>query len=150
MINKVIMKRSVAVVFIAATFTDTGIAYAFDMCDNIFNMINKSKMKQSEMNQSGWRSDSRYRDDYYGETGPDSVYSYRDRGYGQGSTGYGYVDHPAYGYGYIEPAYAVPQPGNDALQEEIYQLKMRIKYLEKALSHESSLPQKAPTNPGAG
>jgi hypothetical protein len=127
-------------------FADTGIAYAFDMCNNIFDKINQSKMNQSE-----WRGDYRDRDDYYGDPGVDSGYDYRrGRGYGYSSPGYGYGGHPAPSYGYTVPAYAAPQPGNDALQAEIYQLKLRLKNLEKALIQESSQQQSAPTDPGTG
>jgi hypothetical protein len=133
MINKVILKRVIVVVFSTAMFTDTGIAYAFDMCNNMFD----------KMNQSEWRGDYRDRDDYYGYPGVDS-------GYGYGSLGYAYGVPPAPSYGYTAPAYAAPQPGNDALQAEIYQLKLRIKNLEKALTHESSQPQSTLTDPGAG
>ena len=144
MINKVILKRVIVVVFSTAMFTDTGIAYAFDMCNNMFD-----KMNQSKMNQSEWRGDYRDRDDYYGDPGVDSGYGYRrGRGYGYGSPGYGYGGPPAPSYGYTVPAYAAPQPGNDALQAEIYQLKLRLKNLEKALIHESSQQQSAPTDPG--
>jgi hypothetical protein len=136
MINKVILKRVIVVVFSTAMFTDTGIAYAFDMCKIMFDKMNQSKMKQSE-----WRGNYRNRDDYYGDPEVST-------GYGNGSPGYGYGGSPATSYGYTVPAYAVPQPGNDALQAEIYQLKLRIKNLEKALIHESSHQQSAPTDPG--
>lgn len=146
MINKVILKQVIVVVFSAAMFTDTGIAYAFDMCNNMFE-----KMNQPKMNQSEWRGDYRDRDDYYGDPGADSGYGYRrGRGYGYGSPGYGYDGPPAPSYGYTVPAYAAPQPGNDALQAEIDQLKQRIKNLEKALTHESSQQQSAPIDPGTG
>ena len=147
MINKVILKQVIVVVFSTAMFTDTGIAYAFDMCKNMFD-----KMNQSKMNQSEWRGDYRDRDDYYGDPGVDSGYGYRrGRGFGYGSPGYGYGGPTAPGYyGYTVPAYATPQPGNDALQAEIYQLKLRLKNLEKALIHESSQQQSAPTDPGTG
>jgi hypothetical protein len=146
MINKVILKRVIVAVFSTAMFTDTGIAYAFDMCNNMFD-----KMSQSKMNQSEWRGDYRDRDDYYRDPGVDSGYGYhRGRGYGYGSPGYGYGGPPAPGYGYTVPAYAAPQPGNDALQAEIYQLKLRLKNLEKALIHESSQQQSALTDPGTG
>jgi hypothetical protein len=135
MINEVILKRSIVVVFSTAIFTGTGIAYAFDMCKNMFG----------KMNQSEWRGDYRDRDDYYGEPGIDSDYGYRGRDYGYGSPGYGYGGPPAPSYGYT-----APQPGNDALQAEIYQLKLRLKNLEKALIQESSQQQSAPTDPGTG
>jgi len=146
MINKVILKRVIVVVFSTAMFTNTGIAYAFDMCNKMFD-----KMNQSKMNQSDWRGNYRDRDDYYGDSGVGSGYGYRrGRGYGYGSPGYGYGGPPASSYGYNVPAYAAPQPGNDALQEEVYQLKLRLKSLEKALSHESSQQQSAQTDPGTG
>lgn len=136
MINEVILKRVIVVVFSTALFTETGIAYAFDMCNNMFDMMNKSKMNQSE-----WRGDYRDRDDYYEYPGVNSGYGYgRGRGYGYGSPGYGYGGPPDPSYGYTAAAYAAPQPGSDALQAEIYQLKLRIKNLEKALTHESSQP----------
>ena len=72
MINEVILKRSILVVLSAAIFSGTGIAYAFDMCKNIFG----------KMNQSEWRGD------------------YRDRDYGYPSPGYGYGGYPVPGYGY--------------------------------------------------
>ena len=140
MINKGILNRVIVVVFSTALFTDTGIAYAFDMCNNMFD-----KMNQSKMNQSEWRGDYRDRDDYYRDPGVDSGYGYSGRGYGYGSPGYGYGGPPTPSYGY-----AAPQPGSDALQAEIYQLKLRIKSLEKALTHESSQPQSVPTDPGTG
>jgi hypothetical protein len=145
MINKVILKRVIVVVFSTAMFTGTGIAYAFDMCKNMFGNMNKSKMNQSE-----WSGDYRDRDDYYGDPGVDSGYGYRGRGYGYGSPGYGYGGPPAPSYGHTVPAYAAPQPGNDALQAEIYQLKLRLKNLEKALTNESLRLQSAPTDPGTG
>ena len=126
MINKVILRRVIVIVFTTAVFTDTGIACAFDMCKNIFDMMNRSKLKQSE-----WRGNYRDLDGYYGDPNLAS-------GYGYGSAGYGYGGPPAPGYGYTMPAYAAPQPGNDALQAEIYQLQLRIKNLERALTHESS------------
>jgi hypothetical protein len=126
-------------------FTGTGIVYAFDMCKNMFG-----KMNQSKMNQSEWRGDYRDRDDYYGDPGVDSGYGYRGRGYGYGSPGYRYGDPPAPSYGHTVPAFAAQQPGNDALQAEIYQLKLRLKNLEKVLIHESSQQQSAPTDPGTG
>jgi len=135
MINEVILKRAIVVVFSAAMFTGTGIAYAFDMCKNM-------------MNPSKSRDDYRDRDDYYGDPGVDSRYGYRGRGYGYSSPGYGYGGPPATGYGYTALAYGAPQPGSDALQAEIDQLKQRIKNLEKTLTHESDRPQSAPTDPG--
>ena len=146
MINKVILKRVIAVVFSTAMFTGTGIAYAFDMCNNMLD-----KMNQSNKNQSEWRDDYRNHDDYYGDPGVDSGYGYRrGRGFGYGSPGYGYGGPPAPSYGHTVPAYAAPQPGNDALQAEIYQLELRLKNLEKVLIHESSQQQSAPTDPGTG
>ncbi len=141
MINKVILKRVIVVVLSTAMFTDTGIAYAFDMCKNMFD----------KMNQSEWRGDYRDRDDYYGDPGVGSGYGYRrGRGYGYGSTGYGHSGPPAPSYGYTVPAYSAPQPGYDALQAEIYHLKLRLKNLEKSLIHESSQQQSAPTDPRTG
>ena len=128
MINEVILKRSIVVVFSTAIFTGTGIAYAFDMCKNMFG----------KMNQSEWKGDYRDRDDYYGDPGVGSGYGYRGRAYG-----YAGPAVPSYGY-------TAPQPGNDALQAEIYQLKLRLKNLEKALIQESTQQQSAPTDPGTG
>lgn len=136
MSNEVILKRALVVVFSTSMFTGTGIADAFDMC----NMMNTSK----------WRGDYRDRDDYYGDPRVDSGHGYRGRGYGYDSPNYGYGGPPARGYGYTAPAYAAPHAGSDALQAEIDQLKQRIKNLEKALPHESSRPQSAPTVPGTG
>jgi hypothetical protein len=136
MINKVILKRVIVVVSSTAMFTNTGITYAFDMCKNLFD----------KMNQSEWRGH-----DNYGDHGVDSGYGYRrGRGYDYGSPGYGYGGPPTPSYGYTVPAYAAPQPGIDALQSEIYQLKLRLKNLEKALIHESSQQQGAPNDPGTG
>jgi hypothetical protein len=130
MINDAILKRAIVVVFSTATLTGTGIAYAFDFC----NTTNPSK----------WSGDYRDRDDYYGDPGVDSSYGYRrSRGYGYGSPGYGYGAAPGYGYTAL-------QPGSDALQAEIDQLKQRVKSLEKALTRESFRPQGAPTDPGTG
>jgi hypothetical protein len=141
MINKVILKRVIIVVFSTAMFADTGSAYAFDMCKNMFG-----KMNQSKTNQSEWRGDYRDRGDYYGNPGVDSGYGYRrGRDYDYGSQGYSYGGPPAPSYGYT-----APQPGNDALQAEIYQLKLRLKNLEKALIHESSQQESTPTDPGTG
>ena len=146
MINEVILKRAIVVVFSTAMFTGAGIAYAFDMCKNMFD-----KMNQSKVNQSQWRGDYRDRDDYYGDPGVDSAYGYRRyRGYGYGSPGYGYGGPPATGYGYTAPAYGAPQPRSDALQAEIHQLKQRIKNLEKALTHESDRSKSTPNDPGTG
>jgi hypothetical protein len=136
MTNKVIFKRVIVVAFSTAMFTDSGIAHAFDMCKNMFDMMNQSKLKQSE-----WRGSYRDRDDHYG--GPET-----GSGYSYGPPGYGYGAAPAPSYGYIAPAYAAPQPRIDALQAEIYQLKLQIRDLEKALIHESSHEQSAPTDPG--
>ncbi len=90
MINDVILKRSIVVVLSTAIFTGTGIAYAFDMCKNMF----------SKMNQSEWRGDYRDRDDYHGYPGFDSGYGYRGRDYGYASPGYGYGGSPVHSYGY--------------------------------------------------
>jgi hypothetical protein len=125
MINKVILKRVIVVVLSTAMFTDTGIACAFDICKNIFDTMNRSRLQQSE-----WRGNYRDGGEYYRDPEVAS-------GYGYGSPGYGYGVPPVPGYGYTVPAYATPQPGNDALQAQIYQLQLRIKSLEKALSDES-------------
>ena len=126
MTNKAILKRVLVVVFGTAIFTDTGIAYAFDMCKNIFDMMNRSKLKQSE-----WEGNYVDRDGYYGNSEVAS-------GYGHGLPGYGYGAPRVPGYGYTVPTYSAPQPGNEALQAEIYQLQLRIKNPERALTHESS------------
>jgi hypothetical protein len=126
MINKVILKRVIVITFTTAVSTNTGIACAFDMCKNIFDMMNRSKVKQSE-----WRGNYRDLDGYYGDSDVAS-------GYGCGSPSYGYGSPPTPGYGYTVPTYATPQPGNEALQAEIYQLQLRIKNPERALTHESS------------
>jgi hypothetical protein len=137
MINKVILKRIIVGVLSAAMFTGIGSAYAFDMCKNIFE----------RMNQLERRGDYGDREGYYGDPwgGPSYGYS-RGRGYGYGSPGYGYSGPPAYGY--RVPAYSGPQPEIDALRAEIYQLELRLKKMEKALIHESSQQQPAPTAPG--
>jgi len=72
MIKQVILKRSIIFVLSATIFSGTGIAYAFDMCKNMFAMMNHSE-----------RSDS-----------------YRDRYYGYAPPGYGYGGPPVYGYPY--------------------------------------------------
>jgi hypothetical protein len=72
MINDLILKWSIVVVLGTAIFTGTGIAYAFDMCKNMFG----------KMNQSEWRGD------------------YRDRDYGYALPGYGYSGYPVHSYGY--------------------------------------------------
>jgi hypothetical protein len=138
MIDKVIFKRVIVVALSTAMFTSTGIAHAFDMCQKIFDIMNQPKSKQSE-----WTGKYRDRDDYY-------RYPQIGSDYGYGPPGYGYGAPPAPGYGYTVPAYATPQPGNDALQAEIYQLKLRIRNLEKALMHESSHQQSASPDPGKG
>ena len=125
MINKVLLKRAVVFAFSTAMLTDTGIACAFDMCKNMFDMMNRTKLKQSE-----WRGDYRDRDGYYGDPEVASAYGY-------GSSGYGYGGPPAANYRYTVPAYATPHPGNDALLAEIHELQLRIRNLEKALTHES-------------
>jgi hypothetical protein len=125
MIHKVHLKRVIVVVFSTAMFTDAGIACAFDMCRNMFDMMNRTKLSQSE-----WRGDYRDRDRYYGDPEVASVYGY-------GSSAYGYGPATTLGYGYTVPAYATPQPGNDALLAEIHELQLRIKNLEKALTRES-------------
>ena len=109
-----------------AMFADTGTVFAFDMCKNMFGMMNQSKLKQSE-----WMDNYRDRDDYYG-------YPEVASGYGYDSPIYGYGGPPAPRYGYAVPVYVVPQPGNDALLAEISQLKLQIQNLEKALIDESS------------
>ena len=122
MINRVLLKRVIIVVFSTAMLADTGIACAFDMCKNMFDMMNRTKLKQSE-----WRGDYRDRDGYYGDPEVASVYGY-------GSPAYGYGPAPTLGYGYTVPAYATPQPGNDALLAEIHELQRRIKHLEDAMA----------------
>ena len=125
MINKVLLKRVIVVVFSTAMFTYIGIACAFDMCKNMFDMMNRTKLKQAE-----WRDDYRDRDGYYRDSEVASVYGYS-------SPGYGYGGPPALSHGYTVPAYATPQPGNDALLAEIHELQLRIKHLEEALTRES-------------
>ncbi|MGD2055794.1 MAG: hypothetical protein PVJ15_03235 [Gammaproteobacteria bacterium] len=134
MITKVILKRMIVVFFSTAMFADTGIACAFDICKNMFDKMNRSRVNQPE-----WRSNYRDSDDYYGdrEVGPD---------YGYGSPAYGYGGPPVPGY--AAPAYAAPQSGNEALQAEIYQLKLRLRNLENALIQENSRQQSAPVDPG--
>ena len=73
MINDLILKWSIVVALGTAIFTGTGIAYAFDMCKNMFG----------KMNQSEWRGDY-----------------YRDRDFGYASPGYGYGGYPVHSYGY--------------------------------------------------
>jgi hypothetical protein len=137
MINKLILKRIIILVLSAAMFTDIGSAYAFDICKNIFE----------KMNQLERRGDYGDRDGYYGDPWGGSSYGYsRGRGYGYGAPGYGYSGPPANGY--MVPAYSRPQPEIDALKAEIYQLELRLKKMEKALTHESSKQQTAPTDPG--
>jgi len=118
MIDGVILKQAIVVIFSTAMFTGTGITYAFDMC----NMMNPSKL----------RGDYKDRDNYYRGPGVDSDYGYKGHSYGYGSPGYGYGGPPVPGNRYTAPAYGAPQPGSDALQAEIEQLKQRIKNLEKA------------------
>jgi hypothetical protein len=72
MINELIMKRSIVVVLSTAIFTGTGVAYAFDMCKNMF----------SKMNQTEWKGD------------------YRDRDYGYASPVYGFGGFPVRSYRY--------------------------------------------------
>jgi hypothetical protein len=139
MINEVILKRAIVVVFITSMFAGTGIAYAFDMC----NMMNPSKWR-------GDYRDRRDRDDYYRDSRVDSGHGYRGRSYGYDSPRYDYGGPPARGYGYTAPRYGAPHARSDALQAEIDQLKQRIRNLEKALPHESFRPQSAPTAPGTG
>ena len=91
MINKVLLKRVVVVVFSTAIFfTDTGIVCAFDMCKNMFG----------KMNQSEGRGDYRDRDDYPGYPWVKYGYGYRDRAYGYALPGYGYGGYPVQSYGY--------------------------------------------------
>jgi len=131
MINNVILKRVIVVVFSTAMFTDTGIAYAFDMCKNMFGKMNQSKMEQS------------------------------DFGYGSPDYGYGGPPAPSYGhtvpaYAAPHPGSDALQAEIYRLElriknlEEIDQLKQQIKNLEKALTHESFRPQGVPTDPGTG
>jgi hypothetical protein len=143
MINNVILKRVIVVVFSTAMFTGTGVAYAFEMCKNMFG----------KMNQSEWRGDNRDRNDYYGYYGDPRVssgYGYRGRDYGYGSPGYGYGAPPPHGYRYTAPEYGNQQPKIDALQAEIDRLEQRIKNLKKALANESDQTQSTPVDPGAG
>jgi hypothetical protein len=136
-INKLILKSIIVVVLGTAMFTDIGSAYAFDICKNIFG----------KMNQLERRGDYRDRERYYGDPWGGPTYGYsRGRGYGYGSPGYGYSGPPAYGY--MVPAYSGPQPEIDALRAEIYQLELQVKKMEKALIHESSNEQTAPTDSG--
>lgn len=72
MINGVTLKRSIVVILSAAILSGTGIAYAFDMCRNIF----------------GKTSHSEFRD------------GYRDRFYGYAPPGYGYSGPPIPSYSY--------------------------------------------------
>ena len=90
MINEVFLKRSIVVVLSTAIYTGTGIAYAFDMCKNMFG----------KMNQSEERGDYRGRDDYPGYPWIESGYGYRGRAYGYASPGYGYGGYPVQSYGY--------------------------------------------------
>lgn len=137
MIDKVILKRIIFVVLSAAMFTDIGSAYAFDICNSIFE----------KMNQLERRGDYGGREGYYGDPWGGASYAYsRGRGYGYGSPGYGYSGPPADGY--MVPGYSGPQPEIDALRAEIYQLELRLKQMEKALIHESSKEQTAPTDSG--
>ena len=130
MINKVFLRRVVVTVFSAALCTDSVLVYAFDICNSMFDKIRQTTVKQSE-----WRGGNIYRDDYYGDPGFAPSYGpLSGRGYGYGPQGYGYAAPPAPAYGYNVPAYAAPQPGIDALQAEIYQLKLRLKDLEQALN----------------
>jgi hypothetical protein len=140
MINEVILKRVIVVVFSTAMFTGTGIACAFDMCKNMFG----------KMNQSQWRGDNRDRNDYYGDPRVSSGYGYRGRDYGYGSPGYGYGRPTPHGYSYTAPEYGNQQTRSDALQAEIDRLEQRIKNLEKTLANESDQTQSAPADPGTG
>lgn len=126
MINKALLKKVIVVVISTAMFTEAGIVCAFDMCKNVFEMMNRTKLKQSE-----WGGDYRDRDGYYGDPEVSPAYGY-------GSPGYAYGPAPTLGYGYTVPAYATPQPGNDALLAEIHQLQLRIQNLERVLTRESS------------
>ena len=90
MVNQVIMKRSIVVMLSAAISTSTGVAYAFDMCKNMF----------SKMNRSEWGGDYRDRDDYPGYHGVGPDYDYRGRYYGYATPGDGYGGYPVLGYGY--------------------------------------------------
>jgi hypothetical protein len=90
MINEVFLKRSIVVVLSTAICTGTGIAYAFDMCKNMFG----------KMNQSEEMGDYRGRDDYPGYPWVESGYGYRGRAYGYASPGYGYGGYPVQSYGY--------------------------------------------------
>ena len=91
MSNEVIFRRSIVVLLSAAIFTGTGIAYAFDMCKNMFG----------KMNQSEWGGDYRDRDYYRGDPVLGSGYGYRGRNYGYASPGYGFGGAPVQSYGYM-------------------------------------------------
>jgi hypothetical protein len=134
----VILKRAIVVVFCSAMFTGTGIAYAFDICKNMF----------SKINQSEWSGDNRDRVGYYGNPRIGSGYGYRGRPFGNGWSGYGYGGSPSPGYSYPAREYGAPQPRTDALQAEINRLQQRIRNLERALTPESARTQSAPTEPG--
>ena len=136
MIDGLIVKRAMVVVFITSLFTGAEITYAFEFC-NI-------------MKPSNARSDYGARDDYYGGPGIDAGYGYGGRGYGYRSPAYGYGGSPTPAHGYAAPAYGVPQPASDALQAETYELKQRIRHLEKALTRESAQRRSAPPDPGTG
>ena len=85
MINEVILKRSIVVVLSTTIITGTEVAYAFDMCKNMFG----------KMNQSEWRRDYRDRNYYRGDPMVESDYGHRGRDYG-----YGYGGPPVHSYGY--------------------------------------------------
>ena len=74
MINEVFLKRSIVVVLSTAIFTGTGIAYAFDMCKNMFG----------KMNQSDGRGDYRDRDDYPGYPWAESALEILNKRYAKG------------------------------------------------------------------
>jgi hypothetical protein len=145
MVNSAKLIRVIVVVFGIVMVANAGNACAFDICNKMFGMMNKSQVSHSE-----WNDDSRDSNDYYRNAGDDSNYGYRASGYGHRSPGYGYGGTPVPGYGYNAPVYRVPYSDNGAVQAEIYQLKMRIRSLEKALTRESSRPQNAPAKPGTG
>jgi hypothetical protein len=138
MFNGVNLKRAIVVVFSTAMCTNTGIAYAFDICKNLFG----------KTNQPGWRGDNRGRGNYYGDPRTNLGYGYRGRPYGYGWSGYGYDSLPSPAYRYPAREYGAPQPRTDALQAQIYRLQEQIRNLERALTQESARTQSISTDPG--
>jgi hypothetical protein len=90
MINKALLKGVIVVVLSTAIFTSNGVAYAFDICKNMFG----------KMNQSEERGDYRGRNDYPGYPWVESGYGYRGRTYGYAAPGYGYGGYPVQSYRY--------------------------------------------------